>query len=230
MYFNLASVPARQNAIRQNKKHQLKPINLADGNQQTELEIPTCTKPCSLVSTWLTDHLLKSIHIHVTNENSNRYRVSTNFALLKVFVFVGFFSIVFNLIRDFRNDTFNTKSITGLTLGTIALAGIYYYVSTRKRIDYDDIKQTLYIVDTKTQAEIEVPVESIDKIYLSAFGGRGNSSYVIVYRDFHNQQQNVRLFPILFDNSIKTIKKDTELKNPNVVIRNWTFGWNELFK
>ena len=165
----------------------------------------------------------------MTNYNSNRYRVSTKFTILKVFVFVGFISIVLNLVRDFRNDTFNTKSITGLTLSTIALVGIYYYVSTRKQIEYDNIKQTLYIVDTKTQTEIEVPVENIDKIYLSAFGGRGNSSYVIVYRDFHSKQQKVRLFPILFDNSIKTIKTDAELKNPNVVIRNWTFGLNELF-
>lgn len=111
-----------------------------------------------------------------------------------------------------------------MTLGAIALTGIFYFLNTKKRIDYDDVKQTLYIVDTKAQTEIEVPVEKIDKICLSAFSGRGNSSYVIVYRDFQDQQQKVRLFPILFDNSIKTIKTDTKFKNPNVVIRNWAFG------
>ena len=156
--------------------------------------------------------------------NQNRYRVSTKFTLSKVGLLIGLLSIIINVVREIRSDTFNQKRITGLTLGTIALAVIFYYISTRKRIDYDDIKQILYIVDTKAQTEIEVPVENIDKIYLSAFGGRGNSSYVIVYRDFHNQQQKVRLFPIPFDNSIKTIKMDTELKNPNVIIRNWTFG------
>ena len=166
----------------------------------------------------------------MTADNQNRYRVSTKFTILKIGILVGLFSIIFNLVRDFRNDTFTSKSIAGLTLGGIAMTGILYFVSTMKRIDYDDIKQTLYIVNTKAQTEIEVPVEKIDKIYLSAFGGRGNSSYVIVYRDFHNQQQKVRLFPIPFDNSIKTIKIDTELKNPNVVIRNWTFGWNEFFE
>ena len=166
----------------------------------------------------------------MTADNQNRYRVSTKFTILKIGILVGLFSIIFNLVRDFRNDTFISKSIAGLTLGGIAMTGIFYFVSTMKRIDYDDIKQTLYIVNTKAQTEIEVPVEKIDKIYLSAFGGRGNSSYVIVYRDFHNQQQKVRLFPIPFDNSIKTIKIDTELKNPNVVIRNWTFGWNEFFE
>jgi hypothetical protein len=166
----------------------------------------------------------------VTEDNLNRYRVSTKFTILKLGILVGLFSIVFNLVSEFRNDTFTSKSIAGLTLGGIGLTVIFYFVSTRKRIDYDDIKQTLYIVDTKAQTEIEVPVEKIDKIYLSAFGGRGNSSYVIVYRDFHNQQQKVRLFTIPFDKSINTIKIDTKFKNPNVMIRNWTFGWNELFE
>ena len=165
----------------------------------------------------------------MTADNQNRYRVSTKFTLLKVGLLIGLLSIIINLVREIQRDTFNQKAVIGLTLGTIALAGIFYYILTIKRIDYDDIKQTLYIVDTKAQTEIEVPVENIDKIYLSAFGGRGNYSYVIVYRDFHNQQQKIRLFTIPFDNSIKTIKTDTELKNPNVIIRNWTFGWNELF-
>ena len=156
--------------------------------------------------------------------NQNRYRVSTKFTLLKVGLLIVLLSIIINFVREIRSDTFNQKALIGLTLGTIALIGFFYYISTRKRIDYDDIKQTLYIVDTKTQTEIVVPVENIDKIYLSAFGGRGNSSWVIVYRDLHHQQQKVRLFPIPFDNSIKIIKADTELKNPNVVIRNLTFG------
>ena len=162
--------------------------------------------------------------------NQNRYRVTTKFTLLKVGLLIVLLSIVINFVRKIRSDTFNQKAIIGLTLGTIALTGIFCFISTIKRIEYDDIKQTLYIVDTKTQKEIEVPVQNIDEIYLSAFGGRENSSYVIVYRDFQQQQQKVRFFPIPFDDLIKTIRADMELKNPNVVIRNWTFGWNELFE
>ena len=134
--------------------------------------------------------------------NQNRYRVSTKFTLLKVGLLIVLLSIIINFVREIQSDTFNQKAIIGLTLVTIALTGIFYFISTRKRIDYDDNKQTLYIVDTKTQTEIEVPVENIDEIYLSAFGGRGNSFYVIVYRDFHHQQQKVRLFPIFFDDSM----------------------------
>lgn len=160
-------------------------------------------------------------------ENLNRYRVSSKMILLKVGIFIGIFTITFNIIRALKEHTLSL-TVLPLVFAGLLLTWIYFYVNNLKQIDYDDIKQTLYIVDTKKQTEIEVPVEKIDKIYLSAFGGRGNSSYVIVYRDFHNQQQKVRLFPILFDNSISIIKTDTELKNPDVVIQNWTFGWNEL--
>ena len=180
------------------------------------------------MATWQTDNNSQN-NSFVTTDNANRFRISTKFTWIKIIVFVGLYSIVFNLVRDLRSDTINQKSIAILTLVTIALTSILYFVSTRKRIDYDDIKQTLYVVDTKKQTEVEIPVENIDKILYSAVGGRGTGSYVIIYRDFHNQQQKVRLFPIPFDNSIDTIKTDAQLKNPDLVTRNWSVGWNELF-
>jgi hypothetical protein len=181
-----------------------------------------------LVATWQTDNITQ-INSFVTIDNSNRFRISTKFTLVKIFVFIGLFSVVFNLVREIHGGTLNEKAIIGLTLGTIALIAIFYFVNTRKRIDYDDIKQTLYVVDTKNHTEIEVPVENINKILYSSFGGRGTGSYVILYRDFHNQQQKARLFPIPFDNTIDTIKTDAQLKNPNLVMRNWSVGWNDLF-
>lgn len=163
--------------------------------------------------------------ILMTLNNQNRYRVSSKMTILKIGLFIGLFAIVFNIVKELKNNSFSLNILPFLFVG-IALTVTYFYINNLKQIDYDDIKQIVYIVDTKAQTEIEIPVDKIDKIYLSAFGARGNYSYIIVYRDFHNQQQKFRLFPILFDNSIKTIKTDTELKNPNVVIRNWTFGWN----
>lgn len=165
----------------------------------------------------------------MTGDNPNRYRVSTKFTIAKIFISVGLFSIVFNLIRDFHNGTVTQKSIIGLTLGTLALTGVFYFFTTRKRIDYDDIEQILYIVDPKTLIEIAVPVERIDKILYSNIGGRGNRSYVIIYTDFYNQKQKTRLFPIPFDNSINTIIADTKLKNPNLVTRRWNFGLKAFF-
>jgi len=160
----------------------------------------------------------------VTVDNSNRHRISTNFRVVKLLLVVGLFLMPFNLIINFNNGAFTSKSIIGLTLGTLVLTGIFYYVNTRKRIDYDDIKQILYIVDIKKKTETEIPVEKIDKILYSAIGGRGQKSYIIAYRDFHNQKKEVRLFPILFDNSIETIIIDTKLKNPALITRRWSFG------
>ena len=150
--------------------------------------------------------------------------------MVKIFVVVGLFAIGFSLFNEIRNESFNQELTIAISLGAIALTGLLYFVNTRKRIDYDDIKQVLYIVDTKNQTEIEIPVEKIDKILYSLIGfGIGNYSYVIIYRDFQNQKQKIRLFPIPFDNSIDTIKADAKLKNSDLVIRNWSIGWNELF-
>ncbi len=157
----------------------------------------------------------------MTIENPNRFRVSTKFTSIKVFVVVGLFSIVFNLIRELRNDNINQKSVIGLSLGIIALTAIFYFVSTRKRIDYDDIKQALYVVDKKNQSEIEIPVERIDKILYSSFVGGGNKSYLIVYTDVDGERKKLTLFPIPFDNSMETIIMDAKLKNPDLVTRNW---------
>jgi hypothetical protein len=104
---------------------------------------------------------------------------------------------------------------------TVIILALLYFIQTRKQIDYDDIKQVLYLVDVRKQVEIEVPVERIDKILYSEIGIRGKGSYIIVYRDFHNQTKKIRLFPILFDNSIDTIENDTKLKNPEVTTKNW---------
>ena len=164
----------------------------------------------------------------MTTDNTNRHRISANFIFLKIFIFIGLFSVVFNLIRDIRSDIFTQTAITGLTLATIGLIGIFYFVITRKRIDYDDIKEILYVVDLKKKTEIEIPVEHIEKILYSAVGAQPFGSYVIIYRDSQNQKQKLRLFPILFDNSIDTIKTDAKAKNPNLVTRNWSIGLNEL--
>ena len=160
--------------------------------------------------------------------NPHRYRVSSRMPLLKIGCILFIVILLFNLVKAIENNSAGLN-ILPYVLGAIILAGLFYFLHNLKRIDYDDIKQILYIVDTKNLMEIEVPVERIEKIYLSSIGFRGNGSYVIVYKDSQGQQQKVRLFPILFDDSIKTIRADAKYKNPNVIIRNWTFGWNELF-
>lgn len=165
----------------------------------------------------------------MVTEGTNRYRVSTNFTMVKIFLVFGLFAIAFDVIRNIVNDSISPNSFIGLTLGKLALAGIFYFIRTRKKIDYDDIKQILYVVDKRRLTEFEIPVENIDKILYSAMGfGQGNYSYIIVYRDFHNQIQKIRISPIPFDKSINTIITDTKLKNPKLVTRNWSTGWDEF--
>jgi hypothetical protein len=157
----------------------------------------------------------------MTVTKPNRYRVSSKFPVIKFVICVFFLSIVINIVRNITNNAITLNVILGLTVETVIILALLYFIQTRKQIDYDDIKQVLYLVDVRKQVEIEVPVERIDKILYSEIGIRGKGSYIIVYRDFHNQTKKIRLFPILFDNSIDTIENDTKLKNPEVTTKNW---------
>lgn len=103
-------------------------------------------------------------------ENPNRYRVSTDFTIVKVFVCIGLFSVIFNLIRDLCNNALTSDSIIRLTFFTLVFGGIFYLFHTRKQIDYDDIKQALYVVDKTNMTELEIPVDQIDKILYSGVG------------------------------------------------------------
>jgi hypothetical protein len=164
-----------------------------------------------------------------THANSNRYRVSSKFILLKIGIYFGLLALIYSWGSDIYNHSFGEKSIAHL-IGTVALVGILYLLTKTKIIEYDDIKCILYIFNSKGKFENEIPVEKIDKILFSSLGfGRGSYSYVIVYRDVNSEQKKVRLFPIAFNNDIDTIITDTKLRNPEVVTRNWSFGWNEFF-
>jgi len=162
-------------------------------------------------------------------DNSNRYRVSTNFLIAKIIIAAFLLITLLHLVNGILNHSVTGTNIASQGLIIIILTLVFYYVSTRKRIDYDEVKQIMYIVDTKNQTETAIPVEKIDKILFSALGGNTSNSYVIVYRDFQNVKQKVRLFTIMFNHSIDTIKTDAALKNPHLVIRNWSVGINELF-
>lgn len=162
--------------------------------------------------------------------NCNRYRVSSKFTVVKLFAFIGLFSIAVSAIRDINHNALNQSSLVGLIFGTALCIGLLYFVRTRKQIEYDDIEHILYVIEPNKESQEEIPVEKIEKILYSTVGlGKGSYSYVIVYRDFHNQEKKVRLFPIPFRNDIDTIITDTQLKNPDLKTRSWSIGWNEFF-
>ncbi len=167
--------------------------------------------------------------MNATADNSTRYRVSSRFILPKLAIAFALFILIYNLGSDIYNQAFTQETAANL-LGTLVLFILFFFLMKVKTIYYDNKKFRLYIFSYKGQFEDETPVEKIDKILFSAVGlGRGFYSYILVYRDVHEQVKKVRLFPIVFSNDIDTIIQDTKLRNPNVVTRSWSIGINEFF-
>jgi hypothetical protein len=160
--------------------------------------------------------------------NPNRYRVSSKYFIQKILIGIALLYLTYRWGKDVVNQTF-TQSSVALILGTLFLGALLYFLTKIKTIEYDDVKCILYILDSTGKFETEIPVERIDKILYSSVGfGNGSYSYLIIYRDLFNQKQKVRLFPIPFSNHIRTIITDTRLRNPDVITRSRSIGWNEL--
>src|ERR1044072_1207049 len=97
-----------------------------------------------------------------TSDNSNRYRVSSKFILLKIGIGFGLFALTYSWGSDIYYNSFGEKSISHL-IGTVALITILYFLTKTKIIEYDNIKCVLYVFDSKRKFEYEIPVEKIDK-------------------------------------------------------------------
>ena len=161
-------------------------------------------------------------------DKSNRYRISSKFVLLKIGIGIGLLSILISTYQAFQANFVPSDVVISIVLTIVILFGILYFISTGKRVDYDDVKQVLYIVDEKRDCEIQVPVERIQMIQVSSLSGQGRGAYKIVYLDDSQFTQRIWVFTIPFDRSIDTIITDAELKNPNFEKRIWSIGWNEF--
>lgn len=166
----------------------------------------------------------------MTNSLNGRKRISSNFTLTKIFIYVAILFLVINLITVFPTSFIK---VAGFSTAFIFFGALLYYCHTRPIIYYDQLEEKLSIKKYKTIEEIEVPIENINKILFSAFGlnlsNLSDYSYVIVYTDNAFNTKKIRLFPITFSNDISQLIKNTKAKNPNVMVRNWSFGLNELF-
>lgn len=141
-----------------------------------------------------------------------------------VFLFCSFFLI--------DNSLAFTQKAVLLLSSTILIGGLFYLIEKRKVIEFDDVNN-LYVFDRLKKLESQIPLERIDKILFSAIGlnlfSLSNYSYRIIYHDDNSQIKKVRLFPRTGRNDISKIIALTKIKNPNVEVCNWSFGWNELF-
>lgn len=164
-------------------------------------------------------------------KSKTRHRVSTNFLSIKIFLAICFAFLFFNFFFGDDSFGFNLHSVLWFFLTAIFLGGFFYFLETRKIIEFDNMNN-LYVFDKKRSKEIKISLDRIEKILFSGFGlnlfSFSNYSYRIVYRDNNSQLKKVRLFPRTGRDDISTIIKMTRIANPNVKVCNWSFGWNEL--
>lgn len=138
--------------------------------------------------------------------------------------------ILLTILNGILNHTIEKRLIFIYLIAIVCLLYILNYLNTRRNVYYDHLQKRIIIESKKDIVLFEIPIDRIDKILYSAIGfGNGSRSYVIVYYDSENIQRRIRIFPKVFENSMETIKSDTKSVNPEVKIRNWTFGVNELF-
>jgi len=163
-------------------------------------------------------------------ENSNRYRINTKFTSLKVIGYIVFFCTLGNLAWQMYNQTFRQETLVPTLVVVSFAAGMLYFISKQKIVEYDELKQTLYRVGGKQQPETVIPVESISKILYTDLGqGTGYYAYQVVYRGPQGQIEQFWLFPLSFTNYMDTVITDAAIKNPALITRKWGFGRNAFF-
>jgi hypothetical protein len=110
------------------------------------------------------------------------------------------------------------------------VAWLFFYCQNTPIIEYDYLEEKLQVRKRKSDQIEVIPVQNITKILYSSFGLSTRYSYVIVYQNQGQEQSQIRVFPIPFQKDIEQLQLDTKAKNPDVVISNWSVGWNEFFK
>ena len=156
-------------------------------------------------------------------EKAEKLKISSDFIFIK-FLFIGILGILFLLLTDYKRT--ETIVVVEYVVIFIVLSFLLYFLFTRPDIYYDS--QNLYIKGS--DFNIEIPFENIQSIYFSVIGfGQGSYSYKIKYLDPENKIAVVRLFPSYLSNPVSKFISCVEEQNPNVKIRNGSFGINELF-
>lgn len=150
--------------------------------------------------------------------------------IVKVVIISIVACILLAILNGILNHTIEKGIFFIYLIAIVGLLFVLNYLNTRRNVYYDHLQKMIIIESKKGIVLFEIPIDRIDKILYSAIGfGNGSRSYVIVYYDSENVQRRIRIFPKVFDNSMEQIKFDTKSVNPEVKIRNWTFGVNELF-
>ncbi len=185
---------------------------------------------CKQVKLYLIEVFIKQLKSIVTTVEPNRYRISTRFILLKIFGIIVMLMAGYQISFGIYHKNYHWKDLPAMAVVIVIVGLLLYLVFTRNRIDYDGANGILYSINARRKTEEAIPVEKVDKILYSMLGfGNGSYSWVIVYRDDKGERKKLRVFPVPFSNDIERVITDARLRNPNLITRRWSVGWNELF-
>lgn len=150
-------------------------------------------------------------------EQSDKTRISADFVIFDI-VLIAIIGLMILLLTDYRRTS--TNSIVSYIF-IVALCSILL-ISTLNIPEYYFDSKFLY-VEKSGKIKRQIPLEAIQSITFSTFG----HSYKIRFVDNSNELGSERIYtnPFLpFSKFIKAVKQ----QNPDVYVRRWTVGFNEL--
>ncbi len=150
-------------------------------------------------------------------EEVHRYRVSTNFTLIKVLLVIGILSTSVSFWRS-HNITFSSETVLPLIILVILIVVFgLIHLKTQTRVEYNDVLQCLYIVNLTSHNEERIPIENIKKIHAVKNPGNLIAYYKIDYISVYGENQKLVLWTIPYDDSIETIVRDAKHRNPELI-------------
>jgi len=157
-------------------------------------------------------------------EETNKLKISSDFLIEKGILIIAIL-IVLLLLSDFNRT--ETGFPTGHLISIPCLIGLLWLLFTRPAVYYNE--DFMFIKKGKDK-EAKIPLENIQSIKLSALGfQRNGGSWLVKYFDDNSELKTIRIFPSIFSNPFSKFIKSVKSKKPNISIRNWTFGINEVF-
>lgn len=164
----------------------------------------------------------------------NRELISTRFIFGKfVFGFLSVSASVFLIVDFYNNSDFEAEfefEKLVLLISIWLLSGLFYwFTKSIRNIEFDGEK--LFLIDRKSKSEEVIELQKVSSVVFSAIGINlvNKFSYRLFYTNKNGLNKMVRWFPsdgFLPSKLIDKIKK----KNPNVVVTNMGFGFEEFFR
>ena len=157
-------------------------------------------------------------------QESNKLKISSDFIIERIILAIALV-IVLLLLIDYPRT--HKDFPTGGLIACCIICFTFYFLFTRPNVYYNE--KSMFIKKNKA-SELEIPLENIKSIKLSVLGfSKYGGSWLLKYYTSDSELKSVRIYHSIFSNPFSKFIKAVENKNQKLVIRDWTFGWNELF-